>query len=116
MSQKSVKGKPIDDHLASHPLPDIDPVQAEFPDEMVFITKNLEKQKTWILYFNGALNTKGKGVRVILTSLEGVIIPSAYQLAFPCSHNIAKYEALINGLRMAILLNVKYPRIIGDSK
>ena len=50
-----------------------------------------------------------------MTSLEDIIIPRAYHLAFLATHNIAKYEALICGLRMEILLNVKYLRNIGDS-
>ena len=82
----------------------------------MFVAEKPEEQKTWTLYFDGALNSKGKGVRVILTSLEGIIIPRAYQLAFPATHNIEEYEALISGLRMPILLNVKYLRIIGDSE
>ena len=52
----------------------------------------------------------------MLTSPEGIVIPRACQLVFPATHNIAEYEALICGLRMAILLNVKYLKIIGDSE
>ena len=115
MSQKSVKRQAIDDHLANHPLSDDESVQAEFPDETLFAMEKTEEQRTWTLYFDGALNSKGKGVGVVLTSPEGIIIPGACELVFPSTHNIAEYEALICGLRMTILLNVKYLRIIGNS-
>ena len=76
--------------MASHPLPDTDPIRAKFPDETIFVAKNIEEQKTWTFYFDGALNSKGKGVRAVLTSPEGVIIPRACQLAFLTTHNIAE--------------------------
>ena len=74
MSQKSVKGQAIADHLANHPLLDAEPTQVEFPDETLFVIENTEEQRTWTLYFDGALNSKGNGVGAVLTSPEGIII------------------------------------------
>src|SRR5262249_53834857 len=47
---------------------------------------------------------------------EGVTIPHAYQLSFPATNNVVEYEALLTGLRMALALNVRELRIIGDSQ
>ena len=43
VSQKSVKGQSIADHLENHPLSDDEPVQAEFPDEMLFVVEKIEE-------------------------------------------------------------------------
>jgi ribonuclease HI len=38
------------------------------------------------------------------------------RLLFPASNNVAKYEALINGLRIAIELGVRWLDVRGDSQ
>src|SRR5262249_25094050 len=52
----------------------------------------------------------------VLLSPDGVVIPHAYQLSFHATNNVAEYEALLTGLRLALTLNVKELRIIGDSQ
>jgi len=42
-------------------------------------------------------------------SPEVVLIPHAFQLSFPATNNVAEYEALLPGLKMALALNVKEP-------
>jgi ribonuclease HI len=37
------------------------------------------------------------------------------RLHFPASNNVAEYEALINGLRIAVKLGIKRLEIRGDS-
>jgi len=43
------------------------------------------------------------------------IIPMAYKLGFKCTNNMAEYEALILGLKIAISLNIKGLEIYSDS-
>ncbi|KAH9331155.1 hypothetical protein KI387_003263, partial [Taxus chinensis] len=38
------------------------------------------------------------------------------RLGFPCTNNIAEYEALIAGLKLAITWNIRQLRVIGDSQ
>lgn len=51
----------------------------------------------------------------MLINPNGDVIPMSYYLSFYCTNNMAKYEALILGLKDAILLKVKKIRIFGDS-
>src|SRR5262249_40882253 len=76
----------------------------------------VDTSPSWLLYLDGDLNSKGKGIGAVLLSLERVTIPLAHQLAFSATNNVAKYEALLSGLRLALILKVKDLRIIGDSQ
>ena len=56
------------------------------------------------MYFNGSVMAPGLGARVILISPDGSRLCYAIRLHFSASNNAAEYEALINGLRIAIEL------------
>lgn len=43
------------------------------------------------------------------------VIPMAYKLGFECNNNMVEYEALILGLRVAALLNIRVLQIYSDS-
>ena len=58
----------------------------------------------------------GAGAGVILVSREGVKFQYAVRLHFPASKNIAEYEALISGLRIAIDIGATSLYVYGDSK
>ena len=58
---------------------------------------------------------KGRGIGVVLLSLEGVVISQACQLAFPATNNVAEYEALLAGLKHAHILGVVRLKVMGDS-
>ena len=58
----------------------------------------------WTMYFNGSVKAPGSGARVVLISLDGSRLRYAIRLHFLASNNTAEYEALINGLRIAIEL------------
>src|SRR5262249_49604435 len=86
VQQKAIKGYAIAEHLAHLPLPVYDAVQTEFPDEDLMAVRHLPEPE-WSLYFDGALNTKGRGIGTVLLTPEGVTIPSAAQLTFPATNN-----------------------------
>lgn len=56
--------------------------------------------------FNGAVNQRGNNVRVVLISPTNALIPIAVRLDYPCTNNIAEYEACIVGLKAAIDLGI----------
>ena len=58
----------------------------------------------------------GSGAGVVLISLDGSRLHYAIYLHFLASNNITEYEALINGLRIAIELGATWLYIRGDSK
>ena len=69
----------------------------------------------WSLYFDRAMNMKGRGIGLVLLSPEGVTIPQACQLTFSATNNVAEYEALLEGLKHAHILGVVCLKVIGDS-
>ncbi|XP_074337351.1 uncharacterized protein LOC141674543 [Apium graveolens] len=60
----------------------------------------------WILHVNGAVNNNGAGVGIILITPEGHHLMSAIHFKFYVTNNDAEYEALINGLKIALEVGV----------
>ena len=59
---------------------------------------------------------KGAGVGLVFVSPLGVCIRYMVHIHLPSSNNVAKYEALINGLRIAIELGIQWLNVRGDSQ
>ena len=59
-----------------------------------------------MMYFDGSLMKKGARVRLVFVSPLGVRMRYAICIDFPVSNNVAEYEALVNGLRIAIELGI----------
>ena len=59
---------------------------------------------------------KGTGARLVFMSPLGVCMRYKGCLHFPSSNNVAKYEALINGLRITIELGIRRLDVQGDSQ
>ncbi|CAL9001703.1 unnamed protein product [Prunus brigantina] len=55
------------------------------------------EETPWELYADGSSNRAGAGVRIVLSSLEGIELEYSIGLDFPASNNVAKYEALVLG-------------------
>jgi ribonuclease HI len=60
-----------------------------------------------MMYFNGSYTLKGAGAGVVLIPPEGDILKYAIQLQFSAPNNIAEYEGLITGLRLAKDLSIQ---------
>ena len=58
----------------------------------------------WTMYFDESVMVPISGARVVLISLNGSRLHYAIRLHFSASNNAMEYEALINGLRIAIEL------------
>ncbi|XP_074346263.1 uncharacterized protein LOC141685037 [Apium graveolens] len=56
----------------------------------------------WILHVDGAVNNGGAGAGIVLVSPEGHHLMSAIHFKFYATNNDAEYEALINGLKIAL--------------
>ena len=59
----------------------------------------------WMMYFDGFIMAPGSGAGVVLISLDGSRLRYTIRLHFLASNNTTKYEALINGLLIAIELD-----------
>ena len=55
-------------------------------------------QEYWTMYFNGSLMKKGADAELVFVLPLRVCMRYMVHLHFPSSNNVAKYEALINGL------------------
>ena len=60
-----------------------------------------------MMYFDGPLIKKGTSVGLVFISPLRVHMRYMVWLHFPSSNNTAEYEALINGLRIAIELGIR---------
>ena len=59
--------------------------------------KSSEKN-CWKLYFDGASNALGHGIKVVLVTPEGKYCPFRARLDFNFTNNVAAYEACVMGL------------------
>jgi ribonuclease HI len=66
-----------------------------------------ELHNHWVMYFNGSYTLKGAGSGVMFITLEGDILKYAIQFEFPAMNNIAEYEGLVTGLRLAKDLGIR---------
>ena len=70
----------------------------------------------WMMYFDGSIMAPGSRDRVVLISPDRSRLCYAIRLHFSASNNVMEYEALINGLRIAIELGATWLYIRGDSE
>ena len=63
-------------------------------------------QEYWTMYFDGSLMKKGTDAGLVFVSPLGVRMRYMVRIHFP-SNNVAEYEALINGLLIAIELGIR---------
>ena len=65
---------------------------------------------------DGASNTRGSGIGVVMISPEGVRLEKSLRLGFHASNNEAEYEALISSLRAIQQLGAEEFEVFSDSK
>jgi ribonuclease HI len=70
----------------------------------------------WTINFDGSLMKTGAGVGLLFISPLGKHLCYVLRLHFPVSNNVAEYEALVNGLRIAIEIGVRRLDARGDSQ
>ena len=94
MARKVIKRRAIANFLAQSPVDDGQKWEMEFPNKHL----GAIEIQTWTIHFDGAVNSRGVGIGVILISPEGEMIPMAKILEFEVTNNQAEYEARIFGL------------------
>ncbi|KAK9921977.1 hypothetical protein M0R45_030466 [Rubus argutus] len=81
----------------------------------MLIDNELESKQPWTLFFDGSATSNGGGAGVVLTDPTGNTKALSFKLRFPCTNNIAEYEAFVIGMSTAIEMGVKRINVIGDS-
>jgi hypothetical protein len=74
------------------------------------------RSQIWTLYFDGSKSQEGSGAGCILIDQKGKRHFLSCRLEFECTNNTVEYEALVQGLKKAIDLNVKELKVFRDSK
>jgi hypothetical protein len=68
----------------------------------------------WTLYFDGSVMKTRAGAGLLFISPLGEHMRYTVRLHFPASNNMAEYEALLCGLRIAIKTGIKRLDVRGD--
>lgn len=69
----------------------------DFLDESILIRIH----QMWVMFFDGSFTQKGSSVGLLFIIPQRYSLPKEYKILFPCKNNIAEYEALINGMKIA---------------
>ncbi|WKA12626.1 hypothetical protein VitviT2T_029993 [Vitis vinifera] len=116
VTQNSIRGSIVVDHLASLPISDGRAIDDDFPNEDVATVTSLSG---WRMYFDGAAKHFGYRIGILLISPRGDHILRYVHLVFsdrhPATNNIVEYEACILGLEMALELRIRQMEVFGDS-
>ncbi|XP_070042571.1 uncharacterized protein [Nicotiana tomentosiformis] len=116
ITYKAIKGQALVDHLAENQVDrDYEPLTTYFPDDEVLYTEEeiVESYPGWRMFFDGAANIKGVGIGAVLISESGHHYPASAKIRFPCTNNMAEYEACILRIRMVVDMNIKELLVIG---
>lgn len=68
------------------------------------------------MFFDDSHTQTGVVARILFITPHRYTIPKSYKLLFPCTDNIAKYEALTNKLKLALEWRITKLHIYGDSQ
>ena len=74
-----------------------------------------EVREQWVMKFDGSFTTQSRGVGVVLYLEKDKAIALSFKLEFPCSNNMAEYEAYLIGLATTLEMRVKHLKVLGDS-
>jgi ribonuclease HI len=100
--RKTIKSQVLADFVAEW-------VDTQLPTALV-------QPELWTMYFDGSLMKTGAGAGLLFISPLGKHLRYVLRLHFLVSNNVAEYEALVNGLRIAIELGVRRLDDRGDSQ
>ena len=114
VDRKAIKGQVIADQLAEAPIQDHQPIISDFADESIMTLQPVIE--IWQLYFDGSCTNHGAGAGIVLITPDHDTIPKSFRLNFQCTNNIAEYEALVIGLKIAIQWRIKNLKVFGDSQ
>ncbi|XP_074299042.1 uncharacterized protein LOC141630059 [Silene latifolia] len=95
---------------------DFSPTLQEHADSEILTLSKAKGEQVWELHVDGASNTKGAGVGLLLKSPQGEQIIQAVWCEFKATNNEAEYEALILGLQLALEMQINHINVYSDSQ
>jgi hypothetical protein len=69
----------------------------------------------WRMHFDGSKMKSGLAAGVVLTSPRGDQLHYVLQIHFAASNNVAEYEALVHGIKLAKEIGIRNIECFGDS-
>src|SRR3954468_14513446 len=69
----------------------------------------------WKMHFDGSKTKMGLGAGIVLTSPKRDQLKYVLQIHFAASNNVADYEALVHGIKVAKEIGIKRIMCFGDS-
>uniref|UniRef100_A0A2N9HEC3 RNA-directed DNA polymerase n=1 Tax=Fagus sylvatica TaxID=28930 RepID=A0A2N9HEC3_FAGSY len=111
----AIKSQAIADLLAQFPGEDSSSISDEVPGEVNEVLMADVTDATWTLRFDGSSTAASSGAGIVLFRNDGEAIPKSFKLDFPCSNNVAEYEAYLTGLAVAWEMGIKHLKVVGDS-
>ena len=109
---KAVKSQAIADLLAQFPG------EEEFlqdDEDLGEVALAEEVEEKWVMKFDGSSTTQSGGVGVVLYHEEDKPMVHSFKLEFPCSNNMAEYEAYLTGLATALEMGINHLKMMSDS-
>ena len=100
--RKAIKSQALVDFVAEWTDSQLPPTQVQ--------------SELWTMYFDGSLMKTGAGAGLLFISPLGVHMRYIIRIHFATSNNVAEYEALVNGLKIATELGVRRLDVRGDSQ
>nr|XP_043619932.1 uncharacterized protein LOC122591751 [Erigeron canadensis] len=115
--RNSVKGQILADFLAETPPQRCGEKRKMLPQaKKAEVGREEQHQETWKLFTDGASSADGSGAGLILTNPVGQEFTYALRVEFKASNNVAEYEALLAGLRIAKEMKVEHLNACVDSQ
>ena len=111
----AVKGQAITDLLAWFLGEEGWDVADEVPRDLPEVSTVEATGVKWILRFDGSSTATEGGAGIVLIKEVGEAVAMSFKLNFPCTNNIAEYEAYLTGLVVVREMGIKHLRVIGDS-
>ena len=99
-----MKGQVVADFIVGHSIDQIN-------DNLIALVSI----RPWQLYFDGSTCKDGQGVGVVLISPRGAIFETSARLEYFCTNNQDEYEALLLGLQILSVMDVRCVEAFGDS-
>lgn len=78
--------------------------------------KELDSNKIWKCYFDGAYSKDGTEAGFLFISPEGNLLPFSFKLEFESTNNATEYEALILSIQTTKQMGIQCISIFGDSE
>ncbi|CAL1401743.1 unnamed protein product [Linum trigynum] len=102
--------------IAYAPRPSIKgQVLADFIAEGFGLSDAKEENEVWRLFVDGAAGKGGAGAGIVIETPTGVVHEISHRFLELKTNNVAKYEALLSGLKIAVNMGASQLHIYSDS-